>query len=244
MSEFQTCKIYKYRDPPNISHLKEKLDLWNGKIHTMTGVIELPIKIDNHDRDELIFTIHTQKRLKLSETETRMISEEHKVVLSKEYKIMIIFRPQPTEFLPKLFATIIQGNWRPRIFYEIYYKKDQIQNFITELTNDDTETQLIDPRFYFNRDLYNKMSYFKFSAGESICATTIPEYENASSLCTTLEPIFRFKNISELCEQPSEKYRALIISSDMKFRSTLPLPVENWLKFIKKYVVTNLLDNE
>ena len=241
VEKFQTCKVYQYRNPVDINRVINKFENYTNEVYIGTSKKQIPIKLDDTNSEELIYSVQTEKSTKINE-KTYKTFEMHKIAISTKHKLMVVFRPQQTEFLPKLFSLIIMSAARPKLFYELHYKKEQIEKFVDAII--DNETQMVDPRFYFNRSLFNEMSYIKFSAGDYACATTISDYKKALEVCTILEPIFRFKNIDGLVDKPLEEYRLLQINSDMKFRSVWnPISVENWLEFIYKYVDTYLIDH-
>lgn len=242
MSEFLTCKIYRYKPIKDLGYIRTQLSDYNGKVTTTTGKKEIPITIkDSPNRDELVFEVITEKPIKLGTDDYVGIKVVHEIIISQKNKLMIIFRPQQTEFLPKLLSIIINGTATPRMFYEIHYTKQQMADFINAIRkNTINDIKMKDPRFVFYGAAYQKMYYVKFSGGINLCATELEQYPDAFNACSTLEPIFYVKNIDELFTQPSSDYKSLYVNSGIKFRCGNSLPVENWLSFIHKYVVKYL----
>lgn len=236
MEEFQTCKVYRYDRPLDLKIIQNKLELHLGHINSITGRKNIAIKKFTNENDALIFSVITEKPIKLPEEKFAMMPINHAVAISKIHKLMIIFRPQPSELFPKLFATLIQGSWKPRIFHEAYYDKTQIRKFIESLQNDNDTVQVADPRFYFDYQLYDGMSYFKFSAGGYRCATKLDNYEPAFEACHTLEPIIRFNELKLLVDERLEYPKFLQLDQNVRFRCIgNPIPITKWLSFIYKY---------
>ena len=98
-----------------------------------------------------------------------------------------------------------------------------------------------DPRFEFEgKDGYNGLSRSGFTVTRSRCATTRPHYGEMLEKASVFEPVLRVFRADGICDESSEAGKLLKINRHFGFSTYFDVPLNMWIRFVKKYALPAL----
>lgn len=173
---------------------------------------------------------------KTNDDEEQSNDKFHKIFLSTEKNLLIIFGSFTHEKIPRSIKNIIYGRKSEFIFKPLQYAKEEIVHIIDTLISTET-VQVYDPRFSFFTGLFNEKRYSNFAGEMYTCATKTKEYTEGINKCSDCRPIFSITEFEDL-DLPSDSVGSKLIIGNNPMSFWIPgkyLKYDKWIMFFYKY---------
>lgn len=228
--KYQSCKMYRYTGELSSQTIKKKLKnkteitklIRNKNIKDSEKIKTVVADLSNfaEEQNGIIFDIIEHKQIKSLEHNPHdfvNVDESHKIYISGEDKILIIFGSIVVETIPHIIFDIIHNDTDEYYFTEISFEPKIIDDLIHRIIGNN-KVKLLDPRFVFaDKKFDNELKYAKFSVGINACSTNAQMYKDGINICTTLEPIFQITKCEGLVDDEYERPKMLYFSNHGKF---------------------------
>ncbi len=240
---YQSFKVYFFED--GLDKLSIKQAIKRNNLLTMTRAIDKNTKSVNttvtkasiddlHDENnDLVFDLIYYKT---NDDEEQLNDEFHKVLLSTEKNILIIFGSFTNEKIPRAIKNIIYGRKSEFIFKPLQYEQPEIISIIDSLISTET-VKVYDPRFSFFRGLFNEKRYSNFAGENYTCATKTKEYTDGINKCSDCRPIFLITEFEDL-DLSADSVGSKLITGNNPMSFWIPgkyLKYDKWVEFFYKY---------